>query len=198
MERIGELSRETKETSLKCRIDLDSRSQEGLIDTSVPFFDHMLGHISFHGGFWLEMSGHGDVEIDDHHLIEDAGIVMGQVLRQALGRFQGIQRYGHITLPMDESLVTVSLDLSGRPHLTYNVAFLPEKVGSFDSQLAREFFQAMANQVPMTCHINLWYGLNGHHILEGIFKGFGRALGQAIALAPEGGHEVPSTKGVIE
>lgn len=197
MQRRAELYRESKETNISMRIDLDNRPDDFKIDSSVPFLDHMLTHISVHGSIGLDVQGKGDLEIDSHHLVEDSGIVLGQILRKVLGDMKGIFRYGHFTLPMDESLVDVAMDFSGRSHLHYSVPPLAPKVGDFDTELVQEFFYAVVRHVPMTLHINVRYGENSHHILEGIFKCFGRALSMAVAIDPKREGEVPSSKGLL-
>lgn len=192
------LIRETKETNIELSLDLDGRGMQSKIDTSVPFFDHMLTHITTHGNIDININAKGDIDIDHHHLVEDIGITLAKVLRDILGDFSGINRYGHFTLPMDEALVTVALDFSGRAFLRYDVNNLPEKVGEFDSELSKEFFRAVSVNVPMTIHVLVHHGENGHHILEGIFKCFGKALQMATGINPKlKKGEIPSSKGVI-
>lgn len=194
-ERIAELERETRETKIRLRVDLDGSGQWSL-DTDVPFLDHMLSHVAVHGILDLDCKCVGDVEIDDHHTVEDVGIVLGQALRQALGDRVGITRYGSQMMVMDETLVLVALDFSGRTMLVYDVVTPAQKVGRFDSELVPEFLRALAHNAGLTLHVKLLHGSNTHHIIEAIFKGLGRALGQAVALDPRRGG-VPSTKGVL-
>jgi imidazoleglycerol-phosphate dehydratase len=196
--RKASIERKTNETEIELTLDLNGDGSRRNINTSVPFFDHMLVHIAAHGHLDLDIRAKGDIEIDFHHIVEDLGITLAKALKEALGDFAGINRYGHFTLPMDETLVSIALDFSGRPHLTYNVKNLPQKIGNFDTELSREFFQALANNIPMSIHINLLYGENGHHILEAIFKCFGRALSMAVSLNPRIKKDaIPSSKGVI-
>ena len=194
-ERVGKVQRKTRETDVRVRLDLDG-SGEWRLSTGVPFLDHMLSHVAVHGLFDLEITCEGDVEIDDHHSVEDMGIVLGQALSQALGDKAGIVRYGAQMMVMDEALVLVALDFSGRPMLVYEAELPAQKVGSFDTELVPEFLRALANHAGLTLHIKLLHGRNTHHIIEAIFKGLGRALGQAVARDPRRG-QVPSTKGVL-
>jgi len=194
-ERIGEIARKTTETDIRLRLNLDGSGRHR-VDTGVPFLDHMLAHVALHAPLDLELSCRGDTQIDDHHSVEDVGIVLGQALREALGDKAGIARYGERTLPMDEALALVALDFSGRPYLAYDVNLPAGKVGAFDTELVAEFFRAVATHAGMTLHVRLLAGVNAHHIIEAIFKAFGRALGEAVRLdARRGG--VPSTKGVL-
>lgn len=196
--RKARIHRKTKETEVELSLQLDGGQQTNSILTSVPFFDHMLTHISVHGHISTHVDAKGDTDIDFHHLVEDTGIAFAMALKEALGNFAGINRYGHFTLPMDETLVTVAIDFSGRPFLHYQATQLPEKIAGFDSELAQEFFKAIASVVPMSIHILVHHGQNGHHILEGIFKCFGRALRMAINKDPMlGNQEIPSSKGII-
>lgn len=192
--RKAAVSRKTKETDIKLKLDIDGAGAYS-INTSVPFLDHMLSLMSRHGLFDLEIKAMGDVEIDDHHTVEDTGIVLGKAFKQALGDMKGITRYGHASVPMDETLADVSLDISGRPFLVYRVEF-PKKsrLRDFDPDLAEDFFQAFVSHAGITLHINVSYGRNTHHIIEAVFKAAGRALRQAVTLDPlvKG---VPSTKG---
>ena len=194
-DRIAELERETRETKIRLRVDLDGTGQWSL-DTDVPFLDHMLSHVAVHGLFDLDIGCDGDVEIDDHHTVEDVGIVLGQALRQALGDKAGITRYGSQMMVMDETLVLVALDFSGRTMLVYDAAIPTQKVGRFDSELVPEFLRALAHNAGLTLHVKLLHGTNAHHIIEAIFKGLGRALGEAVTLDPRRSG-VPSTKGVL-
>ncbi len=194
-ERIGEVARKTRETDVRVRLVLDgSGSWES--DTGVPFFDHMLSHVAAHGLFDLQVTCRGDTEVDDHHSVEDVGIALGQALKEALGNKAGIQRYGSQMMPMDEALVLVAVDCSGRPFLVYDVALDNPKVGNWDTELVPEFLQALAVHAGLTLHVKLIHGRNTHHIIEAIFKGLGRALGQAVARDPRRS-SIPSTKGVL-
>ncbi len=195
MARTASIERVTKETSIRLSIDLDG-SGVGRICTSVPFLDHMLDLFARHGLFDLEIEARGDIDIDFHHTVEDIGIVLGQAIREALGDKKGIRRYGQASVPMDETLASVATDLSGRPYLVYNVSLPKVKIGEFDVELAREFFQALVNNLGANLHINVMYGDNVHHILEACFKGAARALDMATQLDPriEG---VMSTKGKL-
>ncbi|NLG49551.1 MAG: imidazoleglycerol-phosphate dehydratase HisB [Chloroflexi bacterium] len=194
-ERVGEVARQTRETDIRVRVNLDG-SGNWELDTGVPFFDHMLSHVAVHGLVDLQVTCRGDIEIDDHHSVEDVGIALGQALRQALGDKAGIQRYGSQIMPMDEALVLVALDCSGRPYLVYDVALNASKVGNWDTELVPEFLQALAVHAGLTLHVKLIHGRNTHHIIEAIFKGLGRALGQAVAADPRRS-AIPSTKGVL-
>jgi len=194
-ERICELSRKTAETVVSIRLALDGSGQRD-IDTGIPFLDHMLEPVAVHGPFDLQVRCKGDTQVDDHHSVEDVGIVLGQAFREALGDKVGIARYGSQLLPMDEALVLVALDFSGRALLVYDVALPAPKVGTFDTELLPEFLRALAHNAGLTLHVKLIHGSNTHHIIEAIFKGLGRALGQAVALDPRRGG-VPSTKGVL-
>ena len=191
--RHSEVSRETAETAVKLSLELDG-SGRSEIDTGVGFLDHMLTLLALHGGFDLAVSCKGDLNVDAHHSVEDIGLCLGATLQQALGKKRGINRYGHIILPMDEALILCAVDLSGRPCLRYTANIPSQKVGEFDTELAREFFQAVANTALMSLHIRQLDGENSHHIIEGMFKAFGRALRQAVAVT---GGALPSTKGVI-
>ncbi len=195
MARTASIERITKETSIRLAIDLDGSGQ-GKICTSVPFLDHMLDLFARHGLFDLEVEARGDIDIDFHHTVEDIGIVLGQAIREALGDKQGIRRYGQASVPMDETLASVATDLSGRPFLVYNVSLPKVKIGDFDVELAREFFQALVNNLGANLHINVMYGDNVHHILEACFKGAARALDMATQLDPRI-QGVMSTKGTI-
>lgn len=187
--------RETKETKISVEIDDEKDFKESKINTGIGFFDHMLTLFSFHSELYVNIQAEGDLHIDDHHTVEDIGIVLGQLLRELYAEKENYQRYGSMYLPMDESLARVVLDLSGRPNLSYNAVISREKVGDFDTELTEEFFNAVSMNSRMTLHIDLLKGGNSHHEIEAIFKGFARSL--KIALQPsESG--VPSSKGVIE
>jgi imidazoleglycerol-phosphate dehydratase len=195
MARTAAIERVTKETRIKLSINLDGAGG-GKVCTSVPFLDHMLDLFARHGLFDLEVEASGDIDIDFHHTVEDIGIVLGQAIKEALGDKKGIRRYGQATVPMDETLASVATDLSGRPYLVYNVRLPKVKIGEFDVELAREFFQALTNNVGANLHINVMYGENVHHILEACFKATARALDMATQVDPriEG---VLSTKGKL-
>ena len=191
--RHSEVSRETAETAVKLSLELDG-SGRSEIDTGVGFLDHMLTLLALHGGFDLAVSCKGDLNVDAHHSVEDIGLCLGAAIAQALGKKRGINRYGSILLPMDEALILCAVDLSGRPCLRYTADIPSQKVGEFDTELAREFFQAVANTALMSLHLRQLDGENSHHIIEGMFKAFGRALRQAAAVT---GGALPSTKGVL-
>jgi imidazoleglycerol-phosphate dehydratase len=195
MSRKASLERITRETSIRLELEIDG-SGEAKICTSVPFLDHMLDLFSRHGLFDLRVEAKGDIDIDCHHTVEDIGIVLGQAFRDALGDKKGIRRYGQASVPMDETLASVAVDLSGRPYMVYHVNLPKIKIGDFDVELAKEFFQAFTNNVGANLHINVMYGENVHHILEACFKGLARALDLATQVDPriEG---VMSTKGKL-
>ena len=195
IERIAELARTTRETDIRLRLVLDG-SGSWQVATGVPFLDHMLSHVAVHGLFDLEVTCRGDTIIDDHHSVEDIGIVLGQAFRQALGDKLGIVRYGSQLMPMDEALVLVALDFSGRALLVYDVPVPAQQVGAFDTELVVEFLRALAHNAGLTLHVRLLHGSNAHHVVEAIFKGLGRALGQAVARDPRR-TAIPSTKGVL-
>ena len=195
MSRKAVIERITKETQIKLSLDIDG-SGEARVCTSVPFLDHMLNLFARHGLFDLEVEAKGDIDIDFHHTVEDIGIVLGEALKQALGDKQGIRRYGQATVPMDETLASVAVDLSGRPYLVYNVRLPKVKIGDFDVELAREFFQALTNNLAANLHINVMYGDNVHHILEACFKALARALDNATQQDPRIAG-VMSTKGKL-
>jgi imidazoleglycerol-phosphate dehydratase len=178
MSRQAVIERITKETQIKLSLDIDGTG-EAKVCTSVPFLDHMLNLFARHGLFNLEVEAKGDIDIDFHHTVEDIGIVLGEALKQALGDKSGIRRYGQASIPMDETLASVAVDLSGRPYLVYNVRLPKVKIGEFDVELAKEFFQALTNNLAANIHINVMYGDNVHHILEACFKALARALDQA-------------------
>jgi imidazoleglycerol-phosphate dehydratase len=191
--RRSEVKRETAETRVELSLELDGTGAAD-IRTGVGFLDHMLTLLALHGGFDLAVSCKGDLEVDAHHSVEDIGLCLGAAIAQALGKKRGINRYGDIILPMDEALILCAVDLSGRPCLRYTAEIPSEKVGDFDTELAREFFQAVANTGLMTLHIRQLDGINSHHIIEGMFKAFGRALREAVTVR---GEALPSTKGVL-
>lgn len=191
--RRAEISRKTAETEIYLTLDLDGAA-EGGIATGVGFLDHMLTLFSRHAGFGLSVRCQGDTWVDGHHTVEDVGLALGEALKSALGDKRGIRRYGDIVLPMDEALVLCAVDLSGRPCLRYTAQIPRARVGDFDTELAREFMQALANSAGMALHIRQLDGENSHHIIEAMFKALGRALSEAAEIV---GTEVPSTKGVL-
>ncbi len=193
--RTGTIHRVTGETDVRVSLGLDG-SGRCQASTGVPFLDHMLSHVAMHGLFDLAVTCRGDTEIDDHHSVEDIGICLGQALTQALGDKKGLVRYGSQWMPMDEALVLVALDISGRPLLVYEAPLPTATVGAFDTELAQEFLRALATHAGLTLHVTLLHGANSHHIIEAVFKGLGRALGQAVAIDPRRGG-VPSTKGML-
>lgn len=195
MKRTAEIDRSTSETRIHLKLTIDGTGLSA-IRTTVPFLDHMLHLFARHGLFDLTVEAQGDIDIDFHHTVEDIGIVLGEAFRQALGDKKGIVRYGTARIPMDETLADVTVDLSGRPYLVYNVALPKVKVGEFDAELAREFFQAFANNCGCNLHLNLLYGENVHHIIEACFKGFGRSLDSATRQDARL-NGVMSTKGVL-
>ena len=194
--RSSEIKRKTAETDISLRLDIDG-SGKGCISSGVGFLDHMLTLFSRHGRFDLDLTCKGDTYVDDHHSVEDIGIALGQAFKAALGDKRGICRYGDIILPMDEALILVSVDISGRGMLCFNASFLTEKIGTFDTQLVEEFFIAFASNSGITLHIRQLDGRNSHHIAEGMFKAVARALGKAVATDPNAKDEIPSTKGVL-
>jgi imidazoleglycerol-phosphate dehydratase len=194
--RTAVIRRATKETDVSVSLDLDGQGKAHN-HTGVPFLDHMLDQISAHGLIDLTVQATGDVHIDDHHTNEDVGITLGQALAKALGDRKGIQRFGHFIAPLDEALVEVVLDFSGRPHLSYGLAIPTQRVGTYDTQLVREFFVAVVNHSQMTLHIRQLDGINSHHIIEATFKAFARAVRMAVAIDPRRQHEIPSSKGVL-
>ena len=187
--------RETRETTVAVAINLDGQGKCEL-DVGIPFFEHMLEQVGRHGLFDLEVSAKGDLEVDAHHTIEDTGIVMGQAFAAALGDKSGIRRYGHAIVPLDEAMSQVVVDCSGRPELVYEVSYPRARIGEFDVDLVREFFQGFVNHSLVTLHIDNIRGRNAHHVAETVFKAFGRALRMAVELDPRG-HGVPSTKGTL-
>ena len=196
MMRKGAVARKTKETNIEVALDLDGSGMSD-ISTGVGFFDHMLDQLARHSLIDMTIRAEGDRHIDDHHTVEDVGIALGQALGQALGDKRGLARYADCLLPMDETLTRVALDVSGRPFLVFRAEFPTEKIGGFDTQLVREFFQAFAGNAGLTLHIETLYGANSHHIAESSFKGVARALKAAIAIDPRQAERVPSTKGAL-
>lgn len=189
------IHRATGETDIKVKLDVDGGGRAET-DTGVPFLNHMLELLAGHGGLDLEIRATGDLAVDAHHTVEDAGICLGQALREALGDKRGIRRYGHVLLPMDEALAAVAVDISGRGLLVFNVPLPAERVGQFDTELVEEFLRALAHNAGITLHVHLLAGRNTHHIIEAVFKGLGRAIREAVGIDDPGGG-VPSTKGVI-
>ena len=194
--RKGAVARKTKETSVEVQLDLDGTGASD-IATGVGFFDHMLGQLARHSLIDVTIRAEGDRHIDDHHTVEDVGIALGQALAKALGDKRGLTRYADCLLPMDETLTRVALDVSGRPFLIFRTEFPTERIGAFDAQLVREFFQAFAGNAGLTLHIETLYGCNSHHIAESCFKGVARALRAAIEIDPPQAERIPSTKGAI-
>jgi imidazoleglycerol-phosphate dehydratase len=194
--RTATVHRKTGETSVTVTIGLDGTGQCN-VNTGIPFLDHMLHQIASHGLFDLDIQATGDLHIDDHHTNEDVGITLGMALAKALGDRKGIVRFGHFMAPLDEALVQVCLDFSGRPHLAYGLTIPTQRVGTYDTQLVREFFVAIINHAQMTLHIRQLDGLNSHHIIEATFKAFARAMRMATEVDPRRAHEIPSSKGVL-
>lgn len=194
--RTGQISRKTNETSVAVTVDLDG-SGASTISTGVGFFDHMLDQLSRHSLIDMEIKAEGDRHVDDHHTVEDTGIAIGQAIAKALGDRRGITRYASIDLAMDETMTRAAVDVSGRPFLVWNVAFSAPKIGSFDTELVREFFQALAQNAGITLHIQNIYGANNHHIAETCFKAVARVLRQATEIDPRQAGRVPSTKGTL-
>ncbi|AFY71243.1 imidazoleglycerol-phosphate dehydratase [Thalassoporum mexicanum PCC 7367] len=194
--RIAEVHRQTKETDILVRLDLDGRGK-GQVDTGIPFLDHMLYQICSHGLLDLDIKAKGDLFIDDHHTNEDVGITIGQAIDRALGDRKGITRFGHFIAPLDEALVEVVMDFSGRPHLAYGLEIPTQRVGNYDTQLVREFFQGFVNHSLITLHIRQQAGINSHHIIEATFKAFARALRMAIEIDLRRASTIPSSKGVL-
>jgi imidazoleglycerol-phosphate dehydratase len=194
--RLAQVHRSTGETSVSVSLNLDGRGK-GEVDTGIPFLDHMLQQICSHGLIDLDIKAKGDLHIDDHHTNEDVGITLGQALFKSLGDRQGIVRFGHFVAPLDEALVQVVLDFSGRPYLVYGLEIPTQRVGTYDTQLVREFFQAVVNHAQITLHIRQLAGINSHHIIEATFKAFARALRMATELDSRRGGNIPSSKGVL-
>ncbi len=194
--RIATVYRKTGETEVTVTIALDGTGKCD-VKTGIPFLDHMLHQIASHGLFDLEIRAKGDIEIDDHHTNEDVGITLGMALAKALGDRKGIVRFGHFIAPLDEALVQVALDFSGRPQLSYGLVMPTQRVGTYDTQLVREFFVAVINHAQMTLHIRQLDGINSHHIIEATFKAFARAMRMATEVDLRRAHEIPSSKGVL-
>ncbi len=194
--RQGEVSRQTKETKIQVSVNLDGTGQAD-ISTGVGFFDHMLTHLAKHGFFDIKVKAEGDLHIDSHHTVEDVGIALGQAFLKAIGTPEGIRRFGHSVIPMDEALAEAAVDFSGRPFLVYRADVPKVKLGEFDTELAEEFLRAFAMNARITLHVVLRYSSNAHHAVEVMFKAFARALGEALSHDPRV-KGVPSTKGVIQ
>ncbi len=194
--RAATISRKTKETEIDVAVDLDGTGA-AKISTGIGFYDHMLEQLARHSLIDIAISAKGDLHIDQHHTVEDVGIALGQAVRQALGDRAGIARYADALLPMDETLTRVAIDVSGRPFLVFRTEFPRQKIGEFDTELVREFFQAFAMNAGITLHVETLYGVNAHHISESCFKGLARALRLAIALDPRQNGAIPSTKGSL-
>lgn len=192
--REASITRTTKETDVSVTWNLDGTGKAS-IDTGIGFFNHMLELLAFHSGTDLTVTAEGDLDVDDHHTIEDIGIVLGTVFRQALADRKGIARYGFFLLPMDEVLAETAMDISGRPYLVFHCDFTRENVGAMATEMIEEFFRAFAVAAGVTLHINVRYGINDHHKMEGIFKSFARTLKAAVKVE---GDQVPSTKGMLE
>jgi imidazoleglycerol-phosphate dehydratase len=194
--RKAKVDRKTKETDIKISLNLDGKGKY-TIDTSIPFLDHMLSLMCKHGLFDIRLKARGDIDVDYHHTVEDIGIVLGKAVKQALGNMEGVSRYGQASVPMDEALASVSLDISGRPYLVYKVEFPKKsKIKNFEPDLIEDFLQAFASNSGITLHVESPYGRNTHHIIEAIFKALGRALRKAVFIDPRV-KGVPSTKGGI-
>ncbi len=194
--RTAEISRATTETSIKASVNLDGTGTFD-VKTGVGFFDHMMEQLARHSLVDITMSAKGDTHIDDHHTVEDSGIALGQAVAKALGDRKGIRRYGSCDLPMDEALSRCAIDISGRPFLVFKVNFPTHKIGSFDTELVREWFQAFAMNAGITLHMENVYGANSHHIAESCFKALARALRDALEIDPRQKHAIPSTKGTL-
>ena len=194
--RKGAVARKTKETEVEVAVDLDGGGSSS-VATGIGFLDHMLDLLARHSRIDLRVKAKGDLHVDHHHTTEDVGIALGQALKQALGDMKGITRYADVHMPMDEAVTRVALDISGRPFLVFDVKFVRAKIGPFDTELVREWFQAFAMNAGVTLHVATLYGGNDHHIAESCFKGLARALRAAVTIDPRAANEVPSTKGTL-
>lgn len=194
--RKGQVARKTKETDIAVEVAVDGTGRSD-IATGIGFLDHMLDLLARHSRMDLTVRAKGDLHIDDHHTAEDVGIALGQAVKQALGDMKGITRYADVHLPMDEALTRVAIDVSGRPFLVFKVKFGRDKIGTFDTELVNEWFQAFAMNAGITLHVETLYGSNDHHISESCFKGLARALRAAFAIDPKAAGEIPSTKGSL-
>ncbi|HYI45937.1 MAG TPA: imidazoleglycerol-phosphate dehydratase HisB [Actinomycetota bacterium] len=195
MTRTATIDRKTTETKVRVQVDLDGGPVE--VSTGVPFFDHMLDQVGRHSHVGLQIEAAGDLEIDAHHTVEDVGIALGEALAEALGDKRGIRRYGDATVPMEEALARVALDISGRPLLVYSADIPTESIGQYETVLTEEFLQALSRTAGLTLHVSLLAGRNAHHCVEAIFKALARSLGDAVALDPRDPDGIPSTKGVL-
>lgn len=193
---MSSINRDTKETQISMTLNLDGNGQAN-IDTGIGFMDHMLELFAFHSGFDLDVRCIGDLKVDSHHSVEDLGIVLGMCIKEALGDKKGITRYGQMSIPMDEALVTTTLDLSGRSYLVYNASLPMQLLGNYETEMTKEFFRAVSDQSGMTLHINESYGENTHHIIEAMFKSFARALKQAVSIDEKNKDKIVSSKGVL-
>lgn len=194
--RISSIDRQTKETCIQMTLQIDGNGI-AKVDTGVGFMNHMLELFAFHSGFDLEVKCQGDIEVDSHHTVEDLGIVLGECIKEALGDKKGIYRYGQMSVPMDETLVTTTLDLSGRPYLVYNATLPLGMLGNYETEMTKEFFKAVSDHALMTLHINQAYGENTHHIIEAMFKSFARALKQAVSIDEKNKDLIVSSKGML-
>src|SRR5262244_3158266 len=194
--RKSAVKRKTKETNVEVEVDLDGTGRAS-VATGIGFFDHMLDLLARHSRMDITVKAKGDLHIDHHHTTEDVGIALGQAVKKALGDMKGITRYADVHVPMDEALTRVAIDVSGRPFLVFKAEFVRDKVGSFDTELVQEWFQAFAMNAGVTLHVTTLYGTNDHHIAESCFKGLARALRAAVAIDPRAADEVPSTKGSL-
>ncbi len=192
-QRSSHIERQTSETQITCTLNLDGTGLYD-IDIGVGFLDHMLTHVSKHGGMDLTLKAKGDLHIDAHHTVEDVGLVLGECLLKALGDKRGIARYGQGDVPMEDALANVTVDLSGRPHCVYNATYRTERIGDFDVECLEEFLRSIANTGKFNLHVNVPYGTNSHHIAEAIFKALGQALSQAVKIVRD---DIPSTKGTL-
>ena len=192
-QRIAKIHRQTKETDINCELNLDGIGKYE-IDTGIGFLDHMLSHLSKHGKIDVIVKAKGDLQVDAHHTVEDIAICLGECLTKALGDKKGIARYGHSSVPMEDALANVSVDLSGRPNCVYNVEYRTDKIGDFDVECLQEMLRSFSNTGRFNLHINVPYGINSHHIAEAIFKALGQALAEAVKII---GTDVPSTKGKL-
>lgn len=193
MKRVSQIKRKTNETNIALEILLDGDGTSN-IQSNIGFFNHMINLLAFHSNININLNADGDIDVCDHHLVEDVGIALGKCINEALGDRRGIKRYGTFFLPMDETLVMVSLDISGRSYLHFEGDFKRENIGSFSTEMVKEFFRAVAFNAGITLHIRVLYGENDHHKIEGIFKAFGRALREAITIE---GNSIPSSKGIL-
>jgi imidazoleglycerol-phosphate dehydratase len=196
MTRQAEIKRKTKETDISVKLTVEGAGASR-ISTGIGFFDHMLDQLARHSLMDIEIEAKGDLHIDQHHTVEDVGIALGQALRKALGDLRGIVRYADVHIPMDETLTRVAVDVSGRPYLVFRTQIPQAKIGEFDAELVREFFQAFAQNSAIALHIETLYGTNSHHIVETCFKGVARALGAALGVDPRQNDRIPSTKGSL-